>query len=433
MIFASNTVGSAASHTVLLMVLLLSVTLLVALISKRLRLPYTLILVVVGLLLGFLPILSEITFNPDIVLFLFLPPLLFEGAWNVDITQIAADWLPIVLLAGPGLLLAVAILATTLHLAIGLPWLLAILLGAIISPTDPVVVLSLLKQLGLPERLCIVVEGESLFNDGVGVAVFGIVLGLLLPSLGMAAVTGNFGHLSGLTITLASLWLLLGGPLLGLVMGWIVARFLLLVDDHLIETTVTFSVAYGAYLLGDTLHTSGLLTVVGAGLVIGSYGRNRQMSQHAQETAQEVWEFIAYLANSLLFLLLGIQIGASHFLDALPGIFWAVLGIIGGRFLMVYLLVPVQNVLARRIARGRTLRFLPKPRPLPANWHPVFVLAGLHGALSLALVLSLPVKFVQRKLLEDIVYGVVLVTLLGQGLALRFLLPYWPIVAEDVP
>lgn len=429
--FARSNAASAAAHLVLLLVILLGVTLLVALVARKLRLPYTLILVISGLLIGFLPILNEVVLDPDIVLFLFLPPLLFEGAWSVDSEKIATDWLPILLLAGPGLLLAIAVLATALHLGTGLPWLLAILLGAIISPTDPVVVLALLRQLGLPERLVTVIEGESLFNDGVGVAVFEVVLGILLPSLGIAVFTNYFGHASGLTLALDSLWLLLGGPLLGLLLGWLVAHSLLLVNDHLIETTVTFCTAYGAYLLGDTLHTSGLLTVVGAGLVIGSYGRNHQMSQRAQEVAQEVWEFTAYLANSLLFLLLGMQIGASHFFDALSGILWAVLGVIGGRFLLVYLLMPLHNILARRARRhARPPRFLPRPRPLAPNWSPILVLVGLRGALSLALVLSLPKDFVQRTLLENIVYGVVLITLLGQGLGLRFLLPHWPGIAE---
>ena len=429
---AGSSAASAAAHIVLLLVILLGVTLLVALVARRLRLPYTLILVIFGFLIGVAPVLNEVVFNPDIVLFLFLPPLLFEGAWNAEIEKISSDWLSIFLLAVPGLLLAIAVLATALHLGAGLPWLLAILLGAIISPTDPVVVLSLLRQLGLPERLVTIIEGESLFNDGVGVAIFEIVLGLLLPSLGLAAFNGHFGHTSGPAIALESFWLLLGGPLLGLLLGWVAARFLLLVNDHLIETTVTFSVAYGSYLLGDALHTSGLLAVVGAGLVIGSYGRHHQMSRHAQEAAQEVWEFIAYLANSLLFLLLGIQIGASHFLDALPGIAWAVLGMMGGRFLLVYLLMPLHNVLAHWSARRHTrpARFLPTPRPLAPNWRPILVLVGLRGALSLALVLSLPTNFVQRKLLEDIVYGVVLITLLGQGLGLRFLLPRWPGIAE---
>jgi CPA1 family monovalent cation:H+ antiporter len=229
---------------------------------------------------------------------------------------------------------------------------------------------------------------------------------------------------------------LLGGPIIGTLFGWLVAQLLSLVDDHLFEITVTFSAAYGGYLLGDVLHTSGLLTVVCAGLVIGSYGRSRHMSQHTQQAATDVWEFIGYLANSLLFLLLGIQIGNANLLRSLPSIFWAFLGIIIGRALIIYTLLPLHDLLARRLARRparRATHPLPRPRPLPSSWRPLLILIGLRGALSIALVLSLPTNFAQRGHLESIVYGVVLITLLGQGLGLRFLLPHWSSVREETP
>lgn len=423
--------GSATIQEVQLIVILLAVTLVVALVSRRLRLPYTLVLVIAGLLIGVLPILQEVHLEPDTVLFLFLPALLFEGAWNVEVERLKADWLPILLLAVPGLLIAVALVAVVLHFGINLSWLLAVLLGAIVSPTDPVAAIALLRQLGLSERLRAVIEGESLFNDGVGAALFEIVLALLLPSLGMTSLAGAFKGVSFLALESQLLWLFLGGPLLGLLIGWIVTHLLRFVDDYLVEITITLGVAYASYLLGTELHTSGLLTVVGAGLVIGSYGRSKSMSQRTQEAAQNVWEFIAYVANSLLFLLLGIQIGASHFLDALPGIFWAFLGVIVGRVLIVYTLIPLHDVFARRLEKRpeqqRLWRFFPRPHPLARTWRPLLVLTGLRGALSMALVLSLPRNFTQRELLASIVYGVVLITLLGQGLTLRFLLPHWPV------
>jgi monovalent cation:H+ antiporter, CPA1 family len=414
-----------------LVVLLLSITLVVSLVARRIGLPYTLVLVIVGLLIGFSPFLYNIQLNPALVLFFFLPALLFEGAWNVDTEQLIAEWFPVLLLSIPGLLIAILFMAIALHIGIGLAWMLAILLGAIVSPTDPIAALALFKQLGVAERLFIAIEGESLFNDGIGTAVFDVVLGFLLPSLGLAAISGHYSSIPPVELVLHFLWLLLGGPLLGLLLGWCAARFLRLIDDHLIETTVTFSVAYGSYLMGSYLHTSGLLSVVGAGLVMGSYGRHQNMSQRTQEAAQDVWEFIAYLSNSLLFLLLGIQIGASNFFHALPGILWAVLGIVAGRFFIVYTLMPLHDFLARRLARRhRRLRLLPTPQPLPRAGRPLLVLTGLRGALSIALVLSLPIHFVERSLMESIVYGVVLITLLGQGLVLRFLLPHWPAVTE---
>lgn len=433
---ANFTFAQLSTQDVQLMVLLLAVTLVVALIARRLRVPYTLALVIVGLAIGLSPLVHNVSLDPNVVLLLFLPALLFEGAWNTEVERLVRDWLPAFLLAVPGLLIALGVLAVVLHQGIGLPWLLAILTGAMLSPTDPIAALAILRRLNLSERLYTVIEGESLFNDGVGTTVFEIILELLLPSLGLASVAEAFKGVSWPLLDLEMTWLFIGGPLLGLLVGWIVARFLMLVNDHLIETAVTFSVAYGSYLLGTALHTSGLLAVVCAGLVMGSYGRNRSLSQRAQEAAQDVWEFIGYLANSLLFLLLGIQIGDTNLLRAIPAILWALLGVIAGRALIVYLLIPLHNLLARHVASvpaivRRSLRFLPSPRPLPASQLPLIALIGMRGALSIALVLSLPTDFADRELLEAMVYGVVLVTLLGQGLALRFLLPHWPVEREE--
>lgn len=418
-------VGDETQQQVQVLLLLLVITLAVALVARPLRLPYTLILVVVGLLIGFLPLMPNLHLNPDVVLFLFLPALLFEGAWNVDTRQLITNWLAVFLLAVPGLLLSVLVVAALLHFGLGLSWLLVLLVGAMISPTDPIAVLALLRQLGLSDRLRTIVEGESLFNDGVGAAVYQLVLGVLLLSLGMSETTqGPSFWLAVLEV----LWLMLGGLALGLSVGWIVARLLRWVDDHQIEIAVTVSVAYGVYLLGVILHTSGLLAVVGAGLVLGSYGRRTGMSERTRQAAHDVWEFLGYLANSLLFLLLGVQIGEGPLLQALAGIGLALAGVVIGRAGMIYTLLPLHDALARRITRKKT-RMSSSPllhlEPLPARWRPILLFSGLRGALSIALVLSLPTALPARRLLEGIVYGVVLVTLLGQGIGLRVLLPRW--------
>ena len=421
------TTGDETQQSVQLLVLLLVITLAVALISRLLRLPYTLVLVVIGLIIGFSPLLPNLRLNPDVVLFLFLPALLFEGAWNVNMKLLTAEWLPVFLLAVPGLLLSVLVVATLLHFGLGLSWLLVLLLGAMISPTDPIAVLTLLHQLGLSDRLRTIVEGESLFNDGVGAAIFILVLGFLLASLGMteAAHESSFW-----TVGLEAFWLMLGGLALGLGAGWIVARLIRFVDDHLIEITVTASVAYGVYLLAVILHTSGLLAVVGAGLVLGSYGRQTGMSERTQQAAHDVWEFIGYLANSLLFLLLGVQIGESNLVQPLVGIGigLTLAGVITSRAVMIYALLPLHNAFARWIGRKKISilsSLVPRPHPLPSRWRPILLFSGLRGALSIALVLSLPTALPERGLLEGIVYGVVLVTLLGQGIGLRVLLPRW--------
>jgi monovalent cation:H+ antiporter, CPA1 family len=267
---------------------------------------------------------------------------------------------------------------------------------------------------------------------GVGAAVFEIVLGLQLVALGgttEAAHAPSFGM-----VTLEVLWLLLGGLVLGIGIGIAVARLLRFVEDHLIEMTVTVSVAYGVYLLGVVLHTSGLLAVVGAGLVLGSYGRRTGLSEQALQTSHDIWEFLGYVANSFLFLFLGIQIGESSLLPALVGIGLALVGVVLGRAIMIYTLLPLHDAFARRIPRNKAApsSLFSRPEPLPRRWRPVLLISGLRGALSVALVLSLPATFPDRGLLEGIVYGVVLVTLLGQGIGLRVLLPHWSKAEKEI-
>jgi CPA1 family monovalent cation:H+ antiporter len=327
------------------------------------------------------------------------------------------------------MVLSLLVVAIVLHFGIGLSWLLALLVGAIVAPTDPVAVIALFQQLGVPDRLKTLVEGESIFNDGTGGAAYELILAVLLPTLGLAEASGNPSFLNTPVLGIAGevLWLIFGGLLLGFGVGWVASRLLRRVDDHLIVITVTVAVAYGMYLLGTALHTSGLLAVVGAGLVMGSYGRKHAMSPRTIEAADDVWEFINYLANSLLFILLGFELALAHLVQSFPGIFFGLLGAVIGRVLMIYVFMPLQDVLARWWAHrtaGRSPRF-PRPRPVPSAWRPVMVLSGLRGALLLALVLGLPTELEQRNLLTDIVYGIILVTLLGQGLTLRVLLPRW--------
>ncbi len=256
-----------------LVVGLLALSVAVSLVSLRLRVPYTLALVVAGFAIGLAHLLPGIGVQPDLILFLFLPALLFEGAWSLDLRALATNWIPIFLFAVPGLLLNVLLVGGVLHLALGLSWLLALLLGALLSPTDPVAVLALFRQLRVPERLRVIVEGESLFNDGVGAAAFEIVLGLLLVTLGLPqpdfglAAMGNLG-----LVILSTLWLIFGGLGLGLLAAWLIDRLLELVDNFLFETALTFTVAYGVYLIASLLHASGILAVIGAGLLLGNAG-----------------------------------------------------------------------------------------------------------------------------------------------------------------
>jgi CPA1 family monovalent cation:H+ antiporter len=402
------------NNQVEILLVLLVVTLVVAIATRPLRLPYTLALVIVGLMLGFSGIFPDVRLDPESVLFLFLPALLFEGSWSLSLADLAARWIPIFLLAVPGLVISIVVTGIAMHLGMGWEWSLAFLLGAIISPTDPVAVLALFRQLGLPARLRTIIEGESLFNDGLGATAFTVLLAVVLFSQHLAPTLSLAPWHLGLTI----LWLMLGGTLIGALLGLGVGYLLRYLDDHLIETTVTLCLAYGAFILGQLAQTSGLLAVVGAGLVTGTYGRQTGMSERTQEVTQTFWEVVGYLANSLLFLLVGIQIGANGFAHDLLGIAWAVGGVLMGRLVMIYGQIPVYHRWLQK--QGRLLT-----EGISRSWQVVLLFSGLRGALSLALVLSLPEMIPQRTRIQGIVYGVVLVTLLGQGIGLRVALPRW--------
>ncbi len=424
--------ASATAGQVEALVALLTVALVTALLARRLRFPYTLALTLVGLALGLAHLLPTLRLAPDVVLFIFLPALLFESAWNIELKYLVANWLAIALLAAPGLVIALFVAAASLHWGAGLPWLVALLLAAIVAPTDPIAVVALLRQLGMSARLRVIIEGESLFNDGVGAAAYTIILTILLLTLQVGA-QGAPAASSGEIVMLAltSLWLLIGGPLIGLALAFLITHLLRRIEDRLIEVTITVSVAYGVYLLADALRTSGLLAVICAGLALGYYGRRYGISAAAAEAVNNVWDFIGFVANSLLFLLLGALLGGASLFGAFAPILWAVVGVLAGRALIVYTLLPLHDAFAHWLAHRRPhTPTRGRPIPIPRGWRPLITLAGLRGALSLALALSLPTVIPQAPLIQQVTYGVVLVTLLGQGLGLRVLLPRWPGATE---
>ncbi len=250
-----------------LLVELLVVAVLVAIVVKYVRLPYTIALVLAGVGVGLLPEVPAFPVDPDLWLLLFLPPLLFEGTINMDLELLKRYATPVGVLAFVGTLLSVFLLAAFFHWALGLPVALAALLGVMLSPTDPVSVLALFKEHGVARGLQTIVEGESVFNDGVAVVLYLIVLGVLHgESISVAVGIVEF------------IKVVAGGALVGLVLGYLTHRLYSVIDDHLIEVGLSLVLAYGSFLIAERLEVSGVIAVVVAGLIIGNYGRIFSMS-----------------------------------------------------------------------------------------------------------------------------------------------------------
>lgn len=397
-----------------LLVVLLLIALVVILVTRQLRIPYTLGLVIVGLLLRLVIQEPAIHLTPDLVLFVFLPALLFEGSWSTSLSNLRENWFVILLLALPGLLLGIILIAVPLHFFAGLMWEEAFLLAAVLSPTDPVAVLGLFRQLQVNERLSSIIEGESLFNDGVAGSLYQVFLAIMLAALHHEPATlgGVLLEGSGTFVFMAG-----GGILIGLGVGFLVSHFVSHIDDPLIEVTITLITAYGTYLLADRVGVSGIMAVICSGLVLGSYGRATGMSDRTTETVDTFWSVVAFLANALLFLLVGIDLNPLHFFENNQV----------GPLLFIALLVIISVVIARFII------VLLLPTQIPPfsgmrmrSWRFIIFWSGLRGALSMALILALPPETPLRDELVFATYTIVLFTLLVQGLSIRSFLQHMP-------
>jgi Kef-type K+ transport system membrane component KefB len=281
------------------------VALVVNLFSEKLRVPYTLGLVIVGLVIGFIGLTPEAQLSPELVLFVFLPALLFEGAWNAKLSLLRENWRAIFFPAGPGLLLSLVIIGAALQVLDQPDWATALLLAAILSPTDPVAVLGLFRQLHVNERLSNLIEGESLFNDGVAGSLYQTFLALVLLTLHGQAPTGLAALGNGLLMFVVEAG---GGLLFGALAGFFISYVSRRIDDPVVESTIILLSAYGIYWVADMLWLSAIVAVIVTALILGNYGRATGMSARTRSDADTFWRRLAFLGNALIFLLMGVQI-----------------------------------------------------------------------------------------------------------------------------
>lgn len=367
---------------------------LVAVLARYIRMPYTVALVLAGLALT-LQTRLHVEMTPELVLALFLPPLIFEAAFHIQARELQEDIGPILSLAVLGVIIATFLVGGLLSLAGVLPLPTALLFGALISATDPVSVVATFKAVGAPRRLTTLIEGESLLNDGTAIVIFGIVLELVR--------TGTLTPLQGL---MDFLRVSLGGLAVGFLLGYLAAQLIARIDDYLIETTLTTVLAYGAYLLAERFHVSGVLAVVMAGLINGNLGPTG-MSPSTRIVLFNFWEYVAFLANSFVFLLIGMNVNVAELRLYLKPALIAVAVVLTARAVTVYGL-------------GTAIRLKRDDLPLP--YLHVMVWGGLRGAVSLALVLSLTRDIPARVQLQAMTFAVVLFTLLAQATTITPLL-----------
>jgi CPA1 family monovalent cation:H+ antiporter len=381
-------------EAIALFVALITLAAMVGLVARRLAIPYTVALVILGLAgTAFLP-RDQVVVTPELVLLVLLPGLVFEAALKIEFADLRSTLGGVALLAIPGVLISAVIVALVLNLATGLRLELGFVVGAMVAATDPAAVIATFRQLGSPRRLATLIESESLFNDGTALVIFAISL---------RAVTGGVSSGDVLVTLLGAIVI---STAIGLMVGYVVARTIATIDDHLIELTLSLAAAYGTYLVADQLHQSGIIATVVAGVVIGNHGRSIGMSARTQEALDIVWEFFAFLLTALVFLLVGLAIDLGGLVEALPSVVWGVVAILAGRALVIYLVFGPASRLAVRLRGGDRV---------PLEWLHVMFWAGLRGAVAVAMALSLPVDFPERALLQQITFGVVLFTLLVQG------------------
>jgi Na+:H+ antiporter len=389
---------AAIPHAIELLVGLLGLAAFVAIVARPLRLPYTVALVVAGLIVGIVAGAAgypPLDVSPDIVLLVLLPGLVFEAAYRLRFAELRRLFGGLALLAVPGVVISAGIVALVLNVGTGLRLDLAFIVGAMVSATDPAAVVATFKRLRVPRALSTLVDGESLLNDGTGLVLFAIALQAVTTPIGPGEAVVVFAGTVAISVAI------------GLATGYLATRIIGLVDDHLVELTITVVLAYGSYMLADVFHLSGVIATVTAAIVLGNVGPGRAMTATGADAIDTVWEFLAYLLTAVVFLLVGLAIPPGRLLESLGPIAWGIAGILVGRAIVVYLLLGGASRLARRPALGQ--------QPLPIGWLHVLLWAGLRGAVAVAMALSLPADVPQRALLQEITFGVVLFTLLVQG------------------
>ena len=400
------------SEMLFLIILVLFLAMVIASVCRFISIPYTVLLVILGLILNvsqsFLPFESLSSYfhlTHELVLFVFLPTLIFEAALSLDARALLKNLLPILVLAIPGLCISMLLVGLGLWVSLEINLLIAILFGALISATDPVAVVALFKELGVPRRLMLLVEGESLFNDATAIVLFNILLTFALSTTGVSV--------DSLIIIPEFFKVFLGGALVGGVISLLISELMVRSyhGDNNIPVVFSITIAYLSFIIAEHfLHVSGVMAVLTAAICLNMSGLMR-LSNETSHNVHGTWEVLVLICNSLLFILIGLSVDFMQVADYWQSILLAMLAVILARAVSVYLLLPI------------TTRIFSLPNISYSDRH-VMWWGGLKGALAIAIVLSIPDELAEKQLLIVLTTGVVLVSLLVNATTIRSLI-HW--------
>ena len=368
----------------------------VALISRRLKLPYTVGLVVAGLIVAFFHLPLGINFSKDLLFKALLPPLIFEAALYIQWRELRRDLVPIIVYATLGVVLSAGVTAGFMHFAVGWTWGAAILFGILIAATDPVSVIATFKESRVTGRLRLLVEAESLFNDSTAAVGFAVALAVA----------------SGASVTVgSSVMAMFVSVIGGIASGLLVVGFVLIVigrtQDHLVELSMTTVAAFGSFWLAEHFQLSGILATTSAGLMIGNMPSLSTLTAKGEKSIEHFWDFAAFVVNSLIFIMLGINLAYQDLANAAVPIIVAIVAVLVGRAVAVYPCSAIFNWSRFRIdAKHQHIMF----------W------GGLRGALALALALGIPADLPYRQEILTVTFGVVAFSVFVQGLTIPALL-----------
>ena len=377
---------------------LLFVSAVVAMLSRRLHLPYTVGLVLAGMALYFFHIYFKWHLSRDLIFSVFLPPLVFEAALFIHWREFRKELPVVTLLATVGVALAAGITALGMYYGLDWDWGSAIVFGVLIAATDPVSVIATFKESHVQGRLRILIESESLLNDGTAAVAFVAVLGVLAG-----------GHATILSIGIALMVTIIGGVLIGGITAYLLMLLAGRTPDYLVEITFTTVAAYGSFFLAEHFHCSGVLAALTAGLVVGNFRSSGSITAAGRHALGPFWEYVAFVANSLIFLLIGAQEAQQHFEALWAPVLLAILLVTLGRAVAIY---PLCAVFARTRLK------------IDSRHQHVLFWGGLRGALALALALSLPEELPRRDVIVTITFAVVAFSIFAQGLTITPLLKW---------